>query len=127
MTSVITFDFYGTLVQWHEALDIAFREMLVRRGLPTSGTAALASDFAAEGRRLRDTPPWKPYREVLRDSVVFALKRAGLAAQDVGDTSCTRRRRSGSPVMSTRTTYGRWATWRLRRRQGRCHTAPAAS
>ena len=80
---VITFDFYGTLVQWHEALDIAFREMLVRRGLPTSGTAALASDFAAEGRRLRDTPPWKPYREVLRDSVVFALKRAGLAAQDV--------------------------------------------
>ena len=80
---VITFDFYGTLVQWHETLEIAFREMLVRRGLPASGTAALASDFAAEGRRLRDTPPWKPYREVLRDSVVFALKRAGLAAQDV--------------------------------------------
>ena len=80
---VITFDFYGTLVQWHEALEIAFREMLVRRGLPASGTAALVSDFAAEGRRLRDTPPWKPYREVLRDSVVFALKRAGLAAQDV--------------------------------------------
>ena len=80
---VITFDFYGTLVQWHEALEIAFREMLVRRGLPASGTAALAGDFAAEGRRLRDTPPWKPYREVLRDSVVFALKRAGLAAQDV--------------------------------------------
>jgi len=80
---VITFDFYGTLVQWHEALEIAFREMLVRRGLPASGTAALASDFAAEGRRLRDTPPWKPYREVLRDSVMFALKRAGLAAQDV--------------------------------------------
>ncbi|CAN5459244.1 haloacid dehalogenase type II [soil metagenome] len=82
-TQVITFDFYGTLVQWHEALEIAFREMLVRRGLPASGTAALASDFAAEGRRLRDTPPWKPYREVLRDSVVFALQRAGLAAQDV--------------------------------------------
>ena len=39
--------------------------------------------FAAEGRRLRDTPPWKPYRQVLRDSVVFALERAGLAAQDV--------------------------------------------
>jgi 2-haloalkanoic acid dehalogenase type II len=80
---VITFDFYGTLVQWHEALEIAFRQMLVRRGLPASGTAALLSDFAAEGRRLRDTPPWKPYREVLRDSVVFALERAGLAAQDV--------------------------------------------
>jgi 2-haloacid dehalogenase len=80
--SVITFDFYGTLVQWHETLEIAFREMLVRRGLPSSGTAALASDFAAEGRRLRDTPPWKPYREVLRDSVMFALERAGLTAED---------------------------------------------
>jgi FMN phosphatase YigB (HAD superfamily) len=32
----ITFDFYGTLVQWHETLEIAFREMLVRRGLPAS-------------------------------------------------------------------------------------------
>lgn len=80
--SVITFDFYGTLVQWHEALEIAFQEMLRRRGLPASGTATLLSDFAAEGQRLRDTPPWKPYREVLRDSVLFALKRAGLAAQD---------------------------------------------
>ena len=36
---VITFDFYGTLVQWHEVLEIAFREMLARRGLPASGTA----------------------------------------------------------------------------------------
>lgn len=80
---VITFDFYGTLVQWHETLEIAFGEMLVRRGLPASGTASLLGDFAAEGRRLRDTPPWKPYREVLRDSVVFALERAGFAAQDV--------------------------------------------
>jgi len=78
--SVITFDFYGTLVQWHEALELTFREMLARRGLPASGTAALLGDFAAEGRRLRDTPPWKPYRDVLRDSVVFALQRAGLSA-----------------------------------------------
>src|SRR3954470_22093707 len=78
--SVITFDFYGTLVQWHETLEIAFREMLVRHGRPDSGTAALLGNFAAEGRRLRDTPPWKPYRHVLRDSVVFALQQAGLSA-----------------------------------------------
>lgn len=79
--SVITFDFYGTLVQWHETLEVAFRDMLARRGLPADGTAALLADFAAEGRRLRDTPPWKPYRQVLRDSVVFALQQAGLAAR----------------------------------------------
>ena len=49
---VITFDFYGTLVQWHEALEIAFREMLVRRGLPTSGTAALAERLRRRGPAL---------------------------------------------------------------------------
>ena len=77
---VVTFDFYGTLVQWHETLEVAFREMLLRRALPVAGTAALLRDFAAEGRRLRDAPPWKPYRQVLHDSVAFALRRAGLAA-----------------------------------------------
>jgi len=78
---VVTFDFYGTLVQWHETLEVAFRKMLEHRGLPAEGTAALLTNFAAEGRRLRDVPPWKPYRQVLRDSVVFALQQAGLTAE----------------------------------------------
>lgn len=48
--SVITFDFYGTLVQWHETLEIAFREMLVRRGLPGLGIALDAVVTAQQAR-----------------------------------------------------------------------------
>lgn len=80
MASVITFDFYGTLVQWHETLQIAFVEILRRHGRPDSEAAILAHGFQEEGKRLRDTPPWKPYRQVLRDSVIFAMAKVGLVA-----------------------------------------------
>ena len=80
MASVITFDFYGTLVQWHETLQAAFIEILRRHGRPDSEASILAHGFQEEGRRLRDTPPWKPYRQVLRDSVIFAMAQAGLTA-----------------------------------------------
>lgn len=77
--SVITFDFYGTLVQWHEGVDAAFREILARHSKPTADPAPLIHAFHTEGRRLRDTPPWKPYREVLRESLRLALDHGGLA------------------------------------------------
>lgn len=80
MASVITFDFYGTLVQWHETLQAAFIEILRRHGRPDSDVSILAHGFHEEGRRQRDTPPWKPYRQVLRDSVIFATAQAGLTA-----------------------------------------------
>lgn len=83
MASVITFDFYGTLVQWHEGIDAAFREILARHGRAASpaaaAPAALVHAFHAEGRRLRDAPPFKPYRDVLRASLRQAMNQAGLA------------------------------------------------
>ncbi|MDI1287130.1 MAG: haloacid dehalogenase type II [Reyranella sp.] len=83
--NTITFDFYGTLVQWHEGVEAAFREILVRHGKPAADPAPLIHAFHAEGRRLRDTPPWKPYRQVLRGSLRFALNQDGRAmcADDV--------------------------------------------
>ncbi|MEV0292146.1 haloacid dehalogenase type II [Nocardia sp. NPDC050710] len=78
---VVTFDFYGTLVRWHEGLEAAFGEILAHRGLPATQTTQLIHDFHTEGRRLRDTPPWRPYREVLRDSLEFAMRTAGLHVQ----------------------------------------------
>jgi 2-haloacid dehalogenase len=80
VASVITFDFYGTLVQWHETLQASFVEILHRHGRPDSQVATLAHAFHEEGRRLRDTPPWKSYRQVLGDSVIFAMARADLTA-----------------------------------------------
>jgi 2-haloacid dehalogenase len=90
MTS-ITFDFYGTLVQWHEGVEAAFREILAHHGQVAADPAPLIHTFHTEGRRLRDTPPWKPYRNVLRESLGLAMSAAGLAmdAADV-DTLAAR-------------------------------------
>ncbi len=81
-TRTITFDFYGTLVQWHEAVEAAFRAIVTRHGKPALDRAALIHAFHAEGRRLRDTPPWRPYRDVLRGSLRFALDRGGLVMSE---------------------------------------------
>jgi 2-haloacid dehalogenase len=77
---VITFDFYGTLVQWHEAVEAGFAEILRRhkRFDAPRQIASMLHDFHTEGRRLRDTPPWRPYRDVLRESIAFAMEKAGL-------------------------------------------------
>ena len=76
---VITFDFYGTLVQWHEGVEAAFHEILARHGKPDADPAPLIHEFHSEGRRLRDTPPWKPYAKVLHDSLMSAMNHAGRA------------------------------------------------
>ena len=81
-TRTITFDFYGTLVQWHEGVEAAFRAIVTRHGQPAMDLAPLIHAFHAEGRRLRDTPPWRPYRNVLRESLRFALEGARLAMMD---------------------------------------------
>lgn len=79
MASTITFDFYGTLVQWHEGVEAAFREILAHHGQPMADPAPLIQAFHAEGRRLHDTPPWKPYRGVLQESLRLAMSEGGLA------------------------------------------------
>ena len=75
----VTFDFYGTLVQWHEGVEAGFRAIAERHGKPAMAPAPLIHAFHAEGRRLRDTPPWRPYRDVLRESLNVAMSRNGLA------------------------------------------------
>lgn len=82
MTRTVTFDFYGTLVQWHEGVEKGFRAIVARHGKPGMDLAPLIHAFHAEGRRLRDTPPWRPYRDVLRESLRFALDHGGLAVRD---------------------------------------------
>ena len=76
---IITFDFYGTLVQWHEGVEAGFRAIAARHDRPAMDSAPLIHAFHGEGRRLRDTPPWRPYRDVLRESLRFAMNQGGLA------------------------------------------------
>jgi len=80
--TVVTFDFYGTLVQWHETLEAAARDILAGRGRAAAGAGSLLHDFAIEGHRLRDASTYRPYREILRASLAFAMDRAGLAPSE---------------------------------------------
>jgi 2-haloacid dehalogenase len=80
--TVVTFDFYGTLVQWHETLEAAARDILAGRGRAAAGAGSLLRDFAIEGHRLRDASTYRPYREILRASLAFAMDRAGLAPSE---------------------------------------------
>lgn len=94
---VVTFDFYGTLVQWHETLEAAARDILDRHGRPSTQAASLIHDFHTEGRRLRDAPEWRPYHDVLLDSLAFAMDRAGLTAT-AGDTASLIKHLSAIPA-----------------------------
>jgi 2-haloacid dehalogenase len=81
---VITFDFYGTLVQWHQALDAAGHAILSRHTSPQCDVQRLMNSFASVGRALRDTPPMRNYRDVLRMSLA-AAKAQYLLSYDASD------------------------------------------
>ena len=79
---VITFDCYGTLVQWHRAVRAACQTILARH-LPPDDAGHAAPDLAD---RFRETAvshqqrlPLTPYRSVLRASLQEVLAGQGLA------------------------------------------------
>ncbi len=62
-------------MQWHEGVEAAFREIIVRHGKQTADPDPLIHAFHTEDRRHRDMPPWNPYREVLRYGLGLAIER----------------------------------------------------
>lgn len=79
---VITFDFYGTLVQWHEALSATAEEVFARHGRPATAAADMVHAFHVEGRRLRDAATYQPYRAILRESWRVAMEGHGLSMSE---------------------------------------------
>jgi 2-haloalkanoic acid dehalogenase type II len=74
---VITFDCYGTLIDWERGIRKAFHDALARTGAKTSLDAQVFPLYAAEERRLEKETPHLAYREVLTRSAVFVARRAG--------------------------------------------------
>lgn len=71
-THALTFDCYGTLVDWELGILTALRHLVPQLEQRTDDE--LLSRFAAEERRLEE-PPFRPYRQVLSD-VAVALAEA---------------------------------------------------
>lgn len=61
----LTFDCYGTLIDWETGILEAFRPVLARHGLPMDETVLLS--LYAEHEARVEAGPYRPYREVLRE------------------------------------------------------------
>lgn len=80
---VITFDCYGTLVQWHQAVRQAARAILLRHiqaGASQDRVVALADRLREVAVEYQRRPPFREYEAVLHASLNQALAEAGHTA-----------------------------------------------
>jgi len=68
--ALISFDCYGTLIDWERGLTGFFQPLLQAKGIQASGSDVLAA--YSEMEPLQQSSPYRLYREVLR-GVVFAF------------------------------------------------------
>lgn len=87
---VITFDCYGTLVQWHRAVEDACRAILARHvhgGEASVHAGTLAAMLRKVAMDRQQRAPFIGYKEVLRSSLARALAEIGHTANpDDGET-----------------------------------------
>ena len=79
----ITFDCYGTLVQWHAALNLAVRRILADHREASAWNDIQISDLVDALRTLsmarQQRPPYCDYKTILRWSLEEAMNRRGLS------------------------------------------------
>ncbi len=74
----LTFDCYGTLIDWEAGILAGIRPALRRRGLELSDDEALEA-YAAEEARLEEGP-YMPYREILGQGLAAVMAASGSEA-----------------------------------------------
>jgi len=81
---IITFDCYGTLVQWHRAMRDAAQSLLSARGMGTSEacSASLADEIRGTAVVHQQRSPYRTYEAVLRSSLEEALAASGYNATE---------------------------------------------
>ena len=84
---MITFDVYGTLVQWDEALTRALGEILAAHNRPAEDIKQVFNVFGAESSRLQADGPFRSFAEILRDSLAPAAATVGVRTGERDETS----------------------------------------
>ena len=77
---VLTFDCYGTLIDWERGILSALRPVLDRHGVALSGDEAL--ELFGELESAAERGPYQPYREVLTVVLAGFAERLGFALAD---------------------------------------------
>src|SRR3569833_1300673 len=76
---VITFDCYGTLVQWYEVLLREIGATLAEHDMRSASASAILDSFSAQGRRLTAERPHRLYKDILRVGFAAAFGEHGLS------------------------------------------------
>ena len=84
---IITFDCYGTLVQWYEVLLREIAATLEARGRDQATAPAILDAFSAQGRRLTAEKPHRLYKDILRTGFTVAFREHGLNP-NAGEIEC---------------------------------------
>lgn len=79
---IITFDCYGTLVQWYEVLTREIDVTLGGLGVRDVSASAIIESFSAQGRRLTGEKPHRLYRDILRIGFVAAFAEHSLTPSE---------------------------------------------
>jgi 2-haloacid dehalogenase len=74
----LTFDCYGTLIQWDEGLTEAARHILARNGAAGRAPATLIATYDRHEHALEQTAPHRPFREVAGEALRLAMAELGL-------------------------------------------------
>ena len=74
----LTFDCYGTLIDWESGILASLRPLLSAAGAVAPDDALLEA-YARHEARLEEGP-WRPYRQVLTESLVATLGERGVPA-----------------------------------------------
>jgi len=73
----ITFDCYGTLIDWETGIEAAFKQSLKGLGLTQHEESRLFDRYLEEEERIEAQKPYKPYRKVLAEAFNSAAKSFG--------------------------------------------------
>lgn len=77
----LTFDCYGTLIQWDEGLKAVVKKMLSDKGQHAVDADKLIEVYDRHEHRLEQTPPHRSFRELSTFGLQLALEELGLPSQ----------------------------------------------
>jgi 2-haloacid dehalogenase len=75
----LTFDCYGTLIQWDEGLNTAVSKILAKQTQNAVDAATLIEVYDKFEHELEQTPPHRRFRDVAGTGLEMAMKELGLA------------------------------------------------
>lgn len=78
----LTFDCYGTLIQWDEGLLVAVQTILARHSTSDVDADTLIDVYDEHEHRLEQTPPHRSFRDVAGTSLKMAMEQLGLPFGD---------------------------------------------